>query len=170
MPPFADTLPSRQPRSRHLSARWPGARPIGAAVAAVLVTLAAPAGAQTSVQYAPGGAYFRANDRFAAASGAEVYDTVCAGCHMAQGKGAVGGGTYPALAANKNLASSTYLIYTVVNGRRGMPPFGNALDDTQIAQVTNYIRSQFGNAYTDTVSAADVKAARPAPLAAAAPR
>jgi mono/diheme cytochrome c family protein len=74
------------------------------------------------------------------------------------------------LAANKNLASSTYLIYTVVNGRRGMPPFGNALDDTQIAQVTNYIRSQFGNAYTDTVSAADVKAARPAPLAAAAPR
>jgi mono/diheme cytochrome c family protein len=86
---------------------------------------------------------------------------------MAQGKGAVGGGAYPALAANKNLASATYLVYTVINGRKGMPPFGNALDDAQIAQVTNYIRSQFGNAYTDTVTPADVKASRPAPLAAA---
>jgi mono/diheme cytochrome c family protein len=89
---------------------------------------------------------------------------------MPQGKGAVGGGAYPALAANKNLASATYLVYTVINGRKAMPPFGMALDDTQIAQVTNYIRSQFGNAYTDSVTAADVKAARPAPLAAAAPR
>jgi mono/diheme cytochrome c family protein len=141
-----------------------------AALAAALATQAVPVGAQTSVQYAPGGAYFRAGDRFAAGTGAEVYDTICAGCHMPQGKGAVGGGAYPALAANKNLASATYLVYTVINGRKAMPPFGNALDDAQIAQVTNYVRSQFGNAYTDTVTAADVKAARPAPLAATAPR
>jgi mono/diheme cytochrome c family protein len=136
--------------------------------AALTAGLASLAVAQTSVQHAPGGAYFRANDKFVASTGAEVYDTICAGCHMPQGKGAVGGGAYPALAANKNLASATYLIYTVINGRKAMPPFGNALDDAQIAQVTNYIRSQFGNAYTDTVTPADVKAARPAPLAAAA--
>jgi mono/diheme cytochrome c family protein len=137
---------------------------------ALAAAAAIPALAETSVQHAPGGAYFRNNDKFVASTGAEVYDTVCAGCHMPLGKGAAGGGSYPALAANKNLASATYLVYTVINGRKGMPPFGNALDDVQIAQVTNYIRSQFGNAYTDTVTAADVKAARPAPLAAAAPR
>ncbi len=169
MPPFARTLPSRPSLSSSPSRRQ-RARPMVSAWAAALAALAVPAGAETSVQYAPGGAYFRANDKFAAATGAEVYDTICAGCHMPQGKGAVGGGAYPALAANKNLASSTYLIYTIVNGRKAMPPFGNALDDAQIAQVTNYIRSQFGNAYTDTVTPADVKATRPAPLAATAPR
>ena len=141
-----------------------------AALAVVVVSLAAPAIAETSVQFAPGGTYFRVGEKFVAGSGAEVYDTVCAGCHMPMGQGAVGGGAYPALAANKNLASATYLVYTVINGRKGMPPFGDALDDTQIAQVTNYIRSQFGNAYTVTVSAAEVKAVRPAPLAATAPR
>jgi mono/diheme cytochrome c family protein len=162
---FAPVLPSRVSSARLSAAR----RPL-AVLATVLAAFATPAGAQTSVQYAPGGAYFRASDKFAAATGAEVYDTICAGCHMPQGKGAVGGGAYPALAANKNLASATYLVYTVINGRKAMPPFGVALDDTQIALVTNYIRSQFGNAYTDTVTAADVKAARPAPLAVAAPR
>jgi mono/diheme cytochrome c family protein len=141
-----------------------------AAAAALLAATGTAAMAQTSVQYAPGGVYFRPNDKFAAATGAEVYDTICAGCHMPMGKGAVGGGAYPALAANKKLASATYLVYTVINGRKAMPPFGNALDDEQIAQVTNYIRSQFGNAYTDTVTSADVKAARPAPVATAAPR
>jgi mono/diheme cytochrome c family protein len=165
MPLYASDSTFRVPDTRRA-----GARQTCAALAALLTALAAPAGAETSVQYAPGGAYFRANDRFAAASGAEVYDTICAGCHMPQGKGAVGGGAYPALAANKNLASATYLVYTVINGRKAMPPFGNALDDTQIAQVTNYIRSQFGNAYTDSITAADVKAARPAPVAATAPR
>jgi mono/diheme cytochrome c family protein len=137
-------------------------------ICALAAAAATSARAETSVQYAPGGTYFRANDKFVANTGAEVYDTICAGCHMPQGKGAVGGGAYPALAANKNLASATYLVYTVINGRRGMPPFGNALDDAQIAQVTNYIRSQFGNAYNDTVTPADVKAARPAPVTTAA--
>jgi mono/diheme cytochrome c family protein len=84
------------------------------------------------------------------------------------GKGGVGAGAYPALAANKNLVSPAFLMYMVINGRKAMPPFGNALDDTQIAQVTNYIRTSFGNAYTDQVTAADVKAARPVPVAAAA--
>jgi len=142
-----------------------------AIAAALLAAAGTSVMAQASVQYAPAGAYFRAgSEMFVAAYGAEVYDTLCAGCHMPMGKGAVGGGAYPALAANKNLASATYLIYTVINGRKAMPPFANALDDTQIAQVTNYVRSQFGNAYTDTVTAADVKALRPAPAAATAAR
>ena len=32
------------------------------------------------------------------------------------------------------------------------------LDDRQIAAVVNYVRSHFGNRYTDEVSAADVAA------------
>ncbi len=50
----------------------------------------------------------------------------------------------------------------VLNGRKAMPPFANALDDAQVAQVVNYVRSNFGNAYSDTVSPVDVKTARPA--------
>jgi hypothetical protein len=33
--------------------------------------------------------------------------------------------------------------------------------DAQIAEVTNYIRSQFGNAYTDLITPAEVAALRP---------
>jgi mono/diheme cytochrome c family protein len=127
---------------------------------AVFAVASSAAQAQTSTEYAPGRVYFGTQEKFAAANGAEVYEVVCQGCHMAQGKGASGGGIYPALAANSKLASSQYLIYTIVNGRRGMPPFGNALDDTQVAGVVNYLRSNFGNAYGDGVTPAEVKALR----------
>jgi len=49
----------------------------------------------------------------------------------------------------------------VVNGSKGMPPFGALLDDEQVAAVVNYVRSHFGNSYPDTVSSADVRSARP---------
>ena len=51
-------------------------------------------------------------------------------------------------------------MFLVVNGTRAMPPFGDQMDDEQVAAVVNYLRSHFGNDYKDTVSAADVKAAR----------
>jgi mono/diheme cytochrome c family protein len=105
-----------------------------------------------------------------AKDGAEVYESLCQGCHMPLAKGAVGGGMYPALAANKNLASATYISYTVINGRKGMPPFGSMLSDTQVADVTNYLRTHFGNSYPETISAAEVKAMRPAPVATASGR
>jgi mono/diheme cytochrome c family protein len=127
----------------------------------VLLTLAsAAAHAQTSTEHAPGRVYFSPQEKFQAVTGAEVYEVVCQGCHMAQGKGAIGGGMYPALAANGKLASSQYLIYTIVNGRKGMPPLGNALDDIQVAGVANYVRSSFGNAYGEVVTPAEVRALR----------
>ena len=43
---------------------------------------------------------------------------------------------------------------------RGMPPVGQMMSDQQIADVINYVRTHFGNAYDDAVSAADVEAAR----------
>ena len=92
--------------------------------------------------------------------GEAIYRTICAGCHMPEGQGAAGAGAYPALTRNATLAAAGYPILLVVNGRKAMPDFGRVLDDNQVAAVVNYIRANFGNAYTDRVSADDVKAAR----------
>lgn len=98
---------------------------------------------------------------FAPKDGRDLYATVCQGCHMPAGQGAVGAGMYPALANNKNLEAGAYPIHVVVNGLRGMPPFRAMLNDEQVAAVVNYIRTNFGNKYTDAVTAADAKLARP---------
>lgn len=131
-----------------------------AGLALALCLLTATAASQVSTEHAPGRNYFSATEKFAGTTGPELYETVCQGCHMAQGRGAVGAGAYPALAANKSLASATYLTYMVIHGRKAMPPFGAALDDNQIAVLVNYLRSSFGNAYGDTITAADVKSVR----------
>ncbi len=102
-------------------------------------------------------------------SGAEIYDHICSGCHMAGGQGAVGAGFYPKLAGNKKLVSWQYAALTVLNGRNGMPPFGlpadqmmetraSHLSDAQIADVVNYLRSHFDNNYKADVTAKQVAA------------
>lgn len=102
-------------------------------------------------------------------SGEQIYTQICQGCHMPEGRGAEGAGRYPTLAGNPALASTDYVIVTVLNGRRNMPAFKpienfefffgpTSLDDQQIAEVVNYIRTHFGNDYAQTVSAADVAA------------
>ena len=42
-----------------------------------------------------------------------------------------------------------------------MPPVGRMMSDQQAADVINYVRTHFGNSYSDAISAADIKAARP---------
>ena len=54
-------------------------------------------------------------------TGHEVYTMVCQACHMADGKGAVGAGTVPALASNPRLKTAAYPITMVMKGRGGMP-------------------------------------------------
>lgn len=54
-----------------------------------------------------------------------------------------------------------YPLLTVVNGRRNMPSFASTLDDAQVAAVVTYVRSHFGNAYGDEVSAEQVAKLRP---------
>jgi mono/diheme cytochrome c family protein len=98
--------------------------------------------------------------RFYEMSGEELFANVCRACHMSDGKGAVGAGTYPSLAGNRNLEASGYPLDVVVNGRRGMPPFGAMMSDDQVAAVVNYLRTHFDNSYQDTVTAEDVKIAR----------
>jgi mono/diheme cytochrome c family protein len=93
--------------------------------------------------------------------GEALFANICAACHQPDAKGAVGAGEYPSLSANQNLASAGYLENLLFNGRRGMPPLGPMMNDQQIADVVNYVRTHFGNAYGDTISSADVLAARP---------
>jgi mono/diheme cytochrome c family protein len=98
--------------------------------------------------------------RFIEQSGEDLFANVCRGCHMSDGKGATGAGTYPSLAGNSNLESGGYPVGIVVNGQRGMPPFGAMMSDEQVAAVVNYVRTHFGNAYRDTVTVEDVRAVR----------
>jgi mono/diheme cytochrome c family protein len=98
--------------------------------------------------------------RFMAQSGEALYSDVCQGCHMPGGVGAVGAAAYPALARNSKLASAGYSLSLVINGRKGMPPFGQLLTDQQIAAVVNYVRTNFGNDFPDEVTAGDSRASR----------
>jgi mono/diheme cytochrome c family protein len=99
--------------------------------------------------------------RFDEKGGVALYTQVCAACHQLDGKGAVGAAAYPALAGDNNLASAAYVESVLLNGLRGMPPLGRLMSDDQVADVVNYLRSHFGNAYDDALSAADVHAVRP---------
>lgn len=106
---------------------------------------------------------------FTTTDGKQVYEQICQGCHMPDARGAAGAGHYPALANSTTLASRQYMALTVLAGRRNMPGFGVrhaigfvtppvTLTDEQIAAVVNYVRTHFGNHYTDPISAAEVQA------------
>jgi mono/diheme cytochrome c family protein len=98
--------------------------------------------------------------KFVEMSGEELFANVCRGCHMSDGKGASGAGTYPSLAGNRNLGARGYPVAVVVNGQRGMPAFGTMMSDDQVAAVINYLRTHFGNRYQDTVTVEDVRIVR----------
>ena len=100
------------------------------------------------------------SSKFPQQDGAALYQAICQGCHQPNAEGAIGAAGYPALAQNKKLASAAYPIYTVLQGRKGMPPLASYLSDVQIAAVVTYVRTHFGNNYADTISPEMVKAAR----------
>lgn len=88
-------------------------------------------------------------------AGAKLYEQHCAACHMEQGEGH--GTAYPPLAGNRSLAASPVnAIRIVLNGGfppstggnprpYGMPPFGHALNDDEVAAVVSYLRTSWGN-------------------------
>jgi mono/diheme cytochrome c family protein len=101
--------------------------------------------------------------------GRQIFEQICQGCHMQGGRGAVGAGHFPALANNRTLASRQYTALTILMGRRNMPAFGAkhaigfggppaTLSEEQIAAVINYVRTHFGNRYTDSITATEVAA------------
>jgi mono/diheme cytochrome c family protein len=106
---------------------------------------------------------------FNTTDGRQIYERICQGCHMADGKGAVGAGRFPALSKDLALSSRQYMALTILAGRRNMPAFGEkhaigfegppaSLSDAQIAAVINYVRTHFDNHYTDRITAAEVTA------------
>ena len=89
-------------------------------------------------------------------TGEQVYVQVCQACHMADAKGGSGAATIPALAGNPKLATAGYPISLILKGRGAMPSLADMLAPAQIANVTGYIRTHFGNAYTSPVTVEDV--------------
>lgn len=102
--------------------------------------------------------------------GWHIYSGTCANCHQANGQG---NKEYPSLFHNTATSRSDNLIATIVYGVHrtvdgvaiDMPAFGpdalftDRLNDQQIADVSNYVLSRFGNA-AQTVTAADVALTR----------
>jgi len=135
-----------------------------AGVALLLAAGAARAQSSDNAGHAGGG--------LTAADGEAVFRGICQGCHMPDAKGAQGAGNYPALTGNPRLASPQYMAAVILHGRRDMPSFkpapegeerflrGTGLSDAQIAGVINYIRTHFGNRYTDSISVDEVAAMR----------
>lgn len=90
------------------------------------------------------------------AAGAKLYENHCVACHRADGKGVAG--IYPALAGSPAvvMAGGGNAIHLVLGGGYapstagnprpyGMPPFGQALNDAEVATVVSYIRNAWGN-------------------------
>ena len=125
--------------------------------AAALICFALPAVAEAV--HTP---VFSTGDAFDEQTGETLYAGICQDCHMPNGQGAAGAGRYPALAKNPKLEAAGYPITMVLRGFNGMPTFAQRLTDAQVAQVVNYVRTHFGNSYTDAVKAEDVKALRDA--------
>jgi mono/diheme cytochrome c family protein len=137
-----------------------------ASASVALLLVAGVAGAQSS----DNAGHAHTGGRFASADGEAIYRGICQGCHMPDAKGARGAGTYPPLAGNPRLVSPQYMAAVILHGRRDMPSFKPAaadeerflldvsLSDAQIADVINYVRTHFGNHYTDSISADDVAA------------
>jgi mono/diheme cytochrome c family protein len=103
---------------------------------------------------------FSTSDTFEEQTGETLYAGICQGCHMPNGRGAAGAGRYPALTNDPKLEASGYPLTMVLRGHNGMPPVGKMMSDAQVARVVNYIRTHFGNNYTDAVKPEDVKALR----------
>ena len=106
-------------------------------------------------------------------AGAKLYGQHCASCHGERGEGK---GPYPALAGNRalTLAEPVNAIRVVLNGGfapgtagnprpYGMPSFGHALQDAEVATLVTYLRASWGNAAAP-VSSADVNRYRSVPL------
>lgn len=107
------------------------------------------------------------------ADGETIFHAICQGCHMPDAKGATGAGNYPALAGNPKLASPQYMAAVILFGRHDMPSFvvrasthrsffeDATLTDEQVAEVINYVRTHFGNHYSNNITADEVAAMHP---------
>jgi nitrite reductase (NO-forming) len=127
----------------------------------------APPPASAAAPAAPAGPY-----KYDAANGASLYAANCSACHQATGMGLPG--AFPPLKDNPVVQdpNPAKQIETILKGLHGenvmgtvypsaMPPFGNVLNDAQIADIIIHERLSWGN-HGKPVTADDVKALRSA--------
>ncbi len=106
--------------------------------------------------------------------GQTVYETHCASCHAADGRGMPP--EYPPLAGNPSIQMELAVnpVRMVLNGGfppgtkgnpmpYGMPPFAQSLSDDEVAGVVTYIRAAWGNRGS-AVSSRQANELRTAPL------
>ena len=132
-------------------------------LSAMLISLlmgAATVSAPAVAQDAPRTFTISPDYRFTEENGEALYNATCAGCHMPDGKGAQGAGHYPALADNPAVEAAPYVIVNVLHGRKGMPSFGDEMNDEQVAAVVNYTRTHFGNRFAGDVTPSQVRSLR----------
>jgi mono/diheme cytochrome c family protein len=94
--------------------------------------------------------------------GASLYMDHCSACHQAKGRGMPG--IFPPLAGNGaviardpgNVLQAVLKGIPMQDGYVPMPSFASQLDDQQIADVANYVRTSWGNAATANATAAEV--------------
>ncbi|MGH8717224.1 MAG: c-type cytochrome, partial [Burkholderiales bacterium] len=93
--------------------------------------------------------------------GEKVYNTNCAVCHQANGKGIPG--AFPALDGSK-IATGPKAdhLNSVMNGKPGtaMVAFSKLLTDVEIASVITYERNAWNNKTGDAIQLSEVKALR----------
>ncbi len=98
-------------------------------------------------------------------TGEAIYLNQCASCHGANGQGQVEA-KYPALTGLAILRETEpkRLIQIIAHGSKGsldtlpnMPAFANVLNDEQIAQVANYVRTNIGGMPSSQLTANDIK-------------
>ena len=94
--------------------------------------------------------------------GASLYAHVCAACHQAEGEGASGAGSYPALKGDERLASTDYLLNVLLGGQHAMPALGRAMSDAQVAALVNFLKQAFAGASDDPATYERAAAARAA--------
>ena len=100
------------------------------------------------------------------ARGAVIYASNCAQCHQANGAGV--SGAIPMLAKNSVVLQrgGEDVVMPILVGLEGqgsygaMPAFGGALDDREIADVVNYVRTSWGNTTDASVKPGAVGAIR----------
>jgi len=99
-------------------------------------------------------------DVFTQTDGEALYRTTCQACHMEDGHGDAGAGAYPPLAQNPKMNSRHFLAGVILNGFHAMPRFDDKMTDEQIAALTNYVRTSFGNDFAGDMTADEVNALR----------
>ncbi len=91
-------------------------------------------------------------------AGAEIYKSLCTGCHQPDGRGKEK--MAPALVESRyTVGDPGAPVRVLLAGKEGpvglMPPLGGALNDEQIASVLTYVRREWGNTGS-AVAPADV--------------